>query len=62
MLHPWLKEELTAILEGCEPAPAAEQLDRFFPPVRMLLVLDNLAGHHSREFVQWCAEHGICLL
>lgn len=28
----------------------------------MLLVLDNLAGHRSRDFVQWCAEHGICLL
>lgn len=78
VLHPWLKEELTAILNACEPAPevvpearrwqewdiypAADQLDRFCPPVRVLLILDNLAGHHSHAFVQWCAEHGICLL
>src|SRR5439155_10601260 len=42
--------------------PAAEQLDRFFPPVRVLLILDNLAGHKSSSLVQWCAEHGILLL
>ena len=42
--------------------PAAEQLDRFFPPVRVLLILDNLAGHKSDSLVQWCAEHGILLL
>src|SRR6266702_8923885 len=42
--------------------PAADQLDRFFPPVRMLLIWDNLAGHKSHSLVQWCAEHGILLL
>jgi transposase len=78
ILHPWLKDELEAILEQCSPAPsqvpegrrwqdwdiypAAEQLDRFFPPVRVLLILDNLAGHKSYSLVQWCAEHGILLL
>lgn len=78
MLHPWLREELTAILKGCEPAPeavpigyrwqdwdiypGAHHLDRFFPSIRILLILDNLAGHRSRDFTQWCAEHGICLL
>lgn len=78
VLHPWLMGELTTILKACEPAqdvvptgkrwqdwdiyPAAEHLDRRFPPIRMLLILDNLAGHHSHCFVQWCAEHGICLL
>jgi len=78
ILHPWLKGELQAILKQCPPAPesvpegrrwqdwdiypAAEQLDRFFPPVRVLLILDNLAGHKSYSLVQWCAEHGILLL
>jgi hypothetical protein len=78
VLHPWLKGELEAILKQCPAAPevvpqgrrwqdwdiypAAEQLDRFFPPVRVLLILDNLAGHKSYRLVQWCAEHGILLL
>ena len=78
ILHPWLKQQLTAILEQCPPAsavvpegrrwqdwdiyPAAEQLDRFFPPVRMLLIWDNLAGHKSPSLTQWCAEQGILLL
>jgi len=70
--------ELEAILKQCPRAPevvpagrrwqdwdsypSAEQLDRFFPPVRVLLILDNLAGHKSYRLVQWCAEHGILLL
>ena len=29
------------------------------PPLRMLLVLDNLAGHKSPEFVCWLFAHGI---
>src|SRR4029079_3309962 len=29
------------------------------PPLRMLLVLDNLAGHKTPEFVCWLFEHGI---
>jgi transposase len=78
ILHPWLQRELTAILQHCPPAPstvphdrrwqdwdiypAADQLDRFFPAVRMLLIWDNLAGHKSHSIVQWCAEHGILLL
>jgi hypothetical protein len=49
-----LKQELEAILKDCPPAPetvpeecrwqvwdpfpAAEQLDRFFPPLRLLLI------------------------
>lgn len=42
--------------------PAAMRLDRFFPLVRVLLIWDNLAGHCSRDLVQWCAEHSILLL
>ena len=33
-------------------------LDRL-PPLRMLLVMDNLAGHLTAKFVVWLFEHGI---
>jgi hypothetical protein len=80
ILHPWLKQELEAILKQCSPAPwpeavqegccwqdwdiypSADQLDRFFPPIRLLLILDNLMGHRSHDLVKWCFERGICLL
>lgn len=78
VLHPWLKGELTAILAQCPPAPTerpagrrwadwdwhpeAEHLDRFLPPIRLIVILDNLKGHHSSSFVQWCAQRGILLL
>jgi len=29
------------------------------PPLRMLLVLDNLAGHTTPSFVCWLFDHGI---
>jgi hypothetical protein len=29
------------------------------PPLRMLLVMDNLAGHLTARFVVWLFEHGI---
>ena len=32
------------------------------PPLRMLLIQDNLAGHKSYDFVQWCFSQGIALL
>ena len=64
VLHPWLKEELTEILQAL-PAPSVldgEQhqalwrewqegltvkftLGKELPPLRMLLIWDNLAGH-----------------
>jgi hypothetical protein len=78
VLHPWLEARTGGYSQAVSPSsrsgpsgatlaglgiyPAAEQLDRFFPPVRVLLVLDNLAGHKSYPLVQWCAEHGILLL
>lgn len=34
-------------------------LPQELPPLRMLLVLDNLAGHHSVDFVLWLFAHGI---
>jgi DDE superfamily endonuclease len=29
------------------------------PPVRMLLILDNLKGHHTPDFVLWLFRHGV---
>lgn len=37
-------------------------LSTMLPPLRLLLVLDNLAGHTTPEFVVWCFQHGIMLL
>jgi len=33
-----------------------------WPPVRMVLILDNLAGHCSVDLLFWCYEQGIVLL
>ena len=30
--------------------------------VALLLILDNLQGHHTKAFVAWCLERGIALL
>lgn len=78
VLHPWLQAELTAILAHCPPVPArpvdgrrwadwdwhedVADWDAHLPPIRILLIWDNLAGHYSPSLVQWCMEHGICLL
>jgi transposase len=83
VLHPWLKEELGAILASLPPVETEEpasarpdwrwsewgysaevlaRLDRPVPPIRMVLVWDNLAGHKSEEIVRWCLEEGILLL
>jgi len=37
-------------------------LPEHLPPLRMLLVLDNLAGHKTPELALWLFEHGIMLL
>lgn len=29
------------------------------PPIRLLLVWDNLSGHKSRELVRWLVPHGV---
>jgi len=76
ILHPWLREQCTAILSTL-PAPAdvATQtaqwqrwqqgltrpvtLPALLPPLRMLLVWDNLAGHCTAHMVLWLIEQGI---
>lgn len=34
-------------------------LPQALPPLRLLLILDNLAGHKTPEFVCWLMNHGI---
>jgi hypothetical protein len=75
VLHPWLQRELAAILDvspapPAEPGPgrrwadwdrfAAEwDLDNCRPPLRALLIWDNLAGHKSVAMERWLLDHGI---
>jgi hypothetical protein len=78
VLHPWLRAELTAILDAL-PAPAelAPEATRAawavwqtgltqpftlpdeLPPLRALLVWDNLAGHKTPEMVNWLCAQGV---
>jgi hypothetical protein len=78
VLHPWLKEELSAILETLPPPKemlGAEHnrsewkswqeglsvkitLPLKLPPLRMLLVWDNLVGHLNAELLLWMFARG----
>jgi hypothetical protein len=42
--------------EGLSQQP---ELSTELPPLRMLLVIDNLTGHKSPELVRWLFQHGI---
>lgn len=79
VLHPWLKQELSAFLAHLPPAAQDQDplttaalwrrwqaglsvrftLPAQLPPLRMLLVLDNLAGHKTPAFVLWLVTQGI---
>lgn len=78
VLHPWLKAELTHILDGLPETPSSNpeairdvwalwqeslhnpvSLPEELPPLRMLLIWDNLKGHHTTEMVTWLIQHGI---
>jgi hypothetical protein len=82
VLHPWLKEEFTSVLQTL-PQPkevlSAEHnraewkswqeglwvritLPKKLPPLRMLLVWDNLAGHLNAELLLWMFARGIMVL
>jgi hypothetical protein len=51
-----LRESWERWQQGLAVKPTlAQQL----PPLRMLLVLDNLAGHKTPEFVLWLFAHGV---
>lgn len=80
VLHSWLKEQLTQILEPIlqregkmDKLPEPErpvgarwrtwlwphERGEGLPPLRILLVWDNLAGHLSPEMMGWLFEQGI---
>lgn len=81
VLHPWLKQYLTEILETLPPKPPLDStrnrqqwlewyeglsiipaIPEELAPLRLLLIQDNLAGHKSQEWVEWCFQQGIALL
>jgi DDE superfamily endonuclease len=73
VLHPWLIEQWEEILAELPPLAAAPGLawrewgyaeltpsgQPAPPPIRAMLVWDNLAGHKSDEIVSWCVAHGV---
>jgi hypothetical protein len=74
VLHPWLKKELLQVLaelpdapteDSQQPTPAqwATWLGHVphlpLPPLRLILVWDNLAGHLSSAMVIWLFAHGV---
>ena len=82
VLHPWLQDQLRAILDELPVPPTPAKVrdeathraqwerwqeglsERFtlleqLPPLRMLLIWDNLAGHKTPSLVCWLMEHGI---
>jgi hypothetical protein len=74
VLHPWLQGQLGEILATLPAVtlPEAERpvmarwetwLGHFprepLPPLRLILVWDNLAGHLSYAIVRWLFQHGI---
>jgi hypothetical protein len=74
VLHPWLKRELEAILAELPPpdpdgpgraAAAWEWRERslwalsWLPPIRLLLVWDNLVGHQTPALLNWLVERGV---
>src|SRR5258708_16143816 len=79
VLHPWIKEELSAVLKTL-PEPSillTAQENRLFweswreglkirvtlpaqlPPLRMLLIWDNLIGHKTPALLCWMFSQGI---
>jgi hypothetical protein len=77
VLHPWLKEQILAVLASLPDHPnekgAADPHDAWQtwqgakylpmsehrPPLRMILVWDNLQGHCTPELVIWLLAHGV---
>jgi transposase len=74
VLHPWLQSELSAILASLPEVTLAEEerpaLARWetwlgrpprhpLPPLRLILVWDNLAGHRRWSMVRWLFRQGI---
>lgn len=57
------REENRALWEswqaGLMVVPSLGPAEAELPALRMLLVLDNLAGHHTPAFIIWLFHHGI---
>ncbi len=77
VLHPWLQQEVTQILAALPDPPPGDPADlpplrrweawldavpEGVPPLRMLLVWDNLSGHTSPALVDWLRAHGVAPL
>jgi hypothetical protein len=82
ILHPWLKQEVEAVLATLpDPAPVADpdtnraQWTRWqagprvrisllaeLSRLRLLLVWDNLVGHHTPDLVLWLFARGVKVL
>jgi hypothetical protein len=74
VLHPWLRAELTEILARL-PVPTLPEAERPalarwatwlgheptepLPPLRLILIWDNLAGHLSWSIVRWLYQQGV---
>jgi hypothetical protein len=74
VLPPWLQDQLTRILATL-PALSLPETERpvmarwetwlghapreALPPLRVILVWDNLAGHRSYPIVRWLFQHGV---
>lgn len=74
VLHPWLQEQLTQVLATL-PAVTVPESERPemahwqtwlghpprepLPPLRLILVWDNLAGHLSYSIVNWLFRQGV---
>jgi hypothetical protein len=72
VLHPWLQNELLEVLADLpdltmrESEPARHWATWLgheprspLPPLRMILIWDNLAGHLSWSIVTWLFAHGV---
>ncbi len=74
VLHPWLQDELTQVLADLPAVtmpqherPAAARWETWLghppreplPPLRLILIWDNLAGHLSWSIVRWLFQHGV---
>src|SRR4051812_39887220 len=79
VLHPWLRERLSAILAELPPPGSSQDgaatpaawavwqagltmpftLPDDLPPLRLVLVWDNLTGHKTPELVLWLCAHGV---
>jgi len=74
VLHPWLQRELLQVLAELpnrakqeSPPPTPTQWETWLgyvpswplPPLRLILIWDNLAGHLSSSMVAWLFAHGV---